>query len=178
MKTTIITLLSILLLAGGYYALFYEETPNDQNSQSDCTATLDTSDDVEPMPKEKNATTSKDTNLSNMSEEMKTMVRELDEMNADIVDDLREAQKEEQEEAVSDKELEASIKETDAMLAPILEKEGIDSEAIKAEIAQEYVDIQSGKHLPEELKEEVEKTEDTLLEVEQMIDELDIKVEE
>lgn len=175
MKTTITVLLFILLLAGGYYALFYEQNLNDKSPQNDCTATLDTSDDAEPIPKEKNTI---DTNLSNMSEEMKTMVRELDEMDTNITEDLRKTQKEEQEEAVSDKELEASIKETDAMLAPILEKEGIDSKAIKAEIEQEYVDIQSGKHLPEELKEEVEKTEDTLLEVEQMMDELDIKVEE
>ncbi len=178
MKTTLTTLLLILLLAGGYYVAFYEPAPDRPIPQSNCEAAVSTNDETEAIPEDNTTTMPSDTNLSNMSDEMRAMVKEAYEIKADIIEDLKEIQATEKADAAKDDELEALIKETDQMVATVNEKEGIDGEAIKAEIEREYANLQLDSNAPEDLKQEVKKAEETMLEVEQMMDELNIQVEE
>ena len=178
MKTTLTTLLLILLLAGGYYVAFYEPAPDRPIPQSSCETAVSTNDETESLPEENSTTTVTDTNLSNMSEEMRAMVKEANEIKADIIEELRETRVSEHKDAATDDDLETSLKETDEMVAAVNEKEGINGEAIKAEIEEEYANLQSDQNMPEDLKKEVEESENTMLEVEQMMDELNIQVEE
>lgn len=178
MKATLTTLLLILLLAGGYYVAFYEPAPDRPIPQSSCETAVSTNDETESLPEENSTTTVTDTNLSNMSEEMRAMVKEANEIKADIIEELRETRVSEHKDAATDDDLETSLKETDEMVAAVNEKEGINGEAIKAEIEEEYANLQSDQNMPEDLKKEVEESENTMLEVEQMMDELNIQVEE
>ena len=114
----------------------------------------------------------KEVALDEMSDEMKDIVGRLRGIEDELGDYLSKVEKEQKVMMSEDAKLDTKLALLDAKLEKINKKEGIDGEAIKAEIVAMREAPISKEDMPKELAESLDKTDAELLKLEESLDKI------
>ena len=164
-----------VLIGGAYWFYSQNNTKTVTEETSACQVADDTVAHPTEPPKQKQNKKKGKPNTANMSKEMKEILADAEQIQEEIREDLEADQNSSAQWNAQEQEVEKQIAKTDQMVEKINKKLGIDGDAIKAEIEQEYTNPVLPKDAPPELKEAVDSTEETTLEIGQLMDELGIE---